>query len=106
MPHTPEQRDKQPLCGAKKKKKKKKKKNGEKCRAFAGQGTAHFGYGRCRFHLGNTQTHGRGWVGILQVSRSRPIQERGAGCGRARGAGDGWAVSRWMSPSRLRGPGR
>jgi hypothetical protein len=48
--HTKEQRDKRPLCGAR-------KKNGESCRAFAGQGTSHPGVGRCRFHLGNTKTH-------------------------------------------------
>jgi len=36
------------LCGAK-------KKNGEKCRAFAGQGTNHPGVGYCKFHLGNTE---------------------------------------------------
>ncbi len=50
MAHTPEQRDKNPLCGAK-------KKNGEKCRKFAGEGTEHFGVGRCRYHLGNTKSH-------------------------------------------------
>jgi hypothetical protein len=48
--HTPEQRDHNALCGAK-------KKNGETCRAFAGQGTAHYGIGRCKFHLGNTKGH-------------------------------------------------
>jgi hypothetical protein len=48
--HTPEQRDKQRLCGAK-------KKNGEPCRAFAGQGTDHPGYGCCKFHLGATAKH-------------------------------------------------
>jgi hypothetical protein len=47
---TPEQRDNQPLCGAK-------KKNGELCRAFAGQGTDHKGSGRCSFHLGRTPNH-------------------------------------------------
>src|SRR5436189_2287567 len=46
MAHTPRQRDRMALCGAK-------KKNGEKCRAFAGQGTNHPGVGRCKFHLGN-----------------------------------------------------
>src|SRR4051812_5180179 len=48
MAHTQEQRDGMALCGAK-------KKNGEKCRAFAGQGTTHPGVGTCRFHLGNTE---------------------------------------------------
>jgi hypothetical protein len=47
---TPEQRDHQPLCGAK-------KKNGDACRAFAGQGTRHPGTGRCKFHGGNTPSH-------------------------------------------------
>jgi hypothetical protein len=50
MAHTPEQRDKHALCGAK-------KKNGEKCRKFAGEGTNHFGYGRCKYHLGNAPLH-------------------------------------------------
>jgi hypothetical protein len=47
MAHTPEMRDQNALCGAK-------KKNGEKCRAFAGQGTQHPGIGACSFHLGRT----------------------------------------------------
>ena len=50
MAHTSRQRDGMKLCGAK-------KKNGESCRAFAGQGTPHFGIGRCRWHLGNTKQH-------------------------------------------------
>lgn len=50
MAHTPEQRDRMDLCGAR-------KKSGDKCRAFAGQGTNHPGIGRCKFHLGNTKTH-------------------------------------------------
>ena len=50
MAHTPEQRDKFALCGAK-------KKNGDICRAWAGMGTTHPGIGRCRYHLGNTATH-------------------------------------------------
>jgi hypothetical protein len=48
--HTPAQRDNMTLCGAR-------RKNGESCRAFAGQGTNHPGVGRCKFHLGNTQSH-------------------------------------------------
>src|SRR4051794_40675187 len=47
MAHTPEQRDKHALCGSK-------KKNGDICRKFAGEGTEHFGYGRCKYHGGNT----------------------------------------------------
>jgi hypothetical protein len=50
MPHTPEQRSAQPLCLAR-------KKNGEQCRAFAGQGTDHFGFGKCKYHGGSTKTH-------------------------------------------------
>lgn len=52
MAHTSEQRDSlaTPLCGAR-------KKNGESCRAFAGQGTDHKGYGRCRHHFGNAPKH-------------------------------------------------
>src|SRR4051794_28161528 len=50
MAHTPRQRDRMALCGAK-------KKNGETCRAFAGQGTDHPGIGRCKFHLGNAAAH-------------------------------------------------
>lgn len=50
MAHTPEQRDKNSLCGAM-------TKRGVPCRAFAGQGTSHPGVGRCRFHLGNTESH-------------------------------------------------
>jgi hypothetical protein len=47
MGHTPDQRDRHDLCGAR-------KKNGDICRAFAGQGTDHPGYGRCKFHTGST----------------------------------------------------
>jgi hypothetical protein len=49
MAHTSEQRDRlaTSLCGAR-------KKNGEKCRAFAGQGTSHRGYGTCKYHGGST----------------------------------------------------
>lgn len=50
MAHTPEQRDRHALCGAR-------KKNGDPCRNFAGQGTEHFGVGRCSRHLGNTKNH-------------------------------------------------
>jgi hypothetical protein len=50
MGHTPEQRDKHALCGAK-------KKNGEPCRAFAGQKTDHPGIGKCWKHGGNSPSH-------------------------------------------------
>jgi hypothetical protein len=47
---TRDERSSQALCGAK-------RKNGELCRLFAGQGTAHKGTGRCKLHGGNTPTH-------------------------------------------------
>jgi hypothetical protein len=50
MAHTPEQRDKAGICGAK-------KKDGSTCRNFAGGGTEHKGYGKCKFHGGNTPNH-------------------------------------------------
>jgi len=50
MAMTSEERSDYPLCGAK-------KKNGEKCRAFAGQGTKHPGVGACRHHFGNSPAH-------------------------------------------------
>ena len=56
MAHTPEQRDQHALCGAKK------RSDGQPCRKFAGEGTDHFGVGRCRLHGGATPTHRRGAV--------------------------------------------
>jgi hypothetical protein len=48
MAITPEQRSTHALCGAK-------RKGGKPpCRKYAGEGTNHFGFGRCRYHLGNT----------------------------------------------------
>ena len=52
MGHTPEQRDQHPLCGAR-------KKDGGPCRKFAGEGTDHFGVGRCKYHGGATRSHRR-----------------------------------------------
>ena len=52
MAHTPEQRDKHALCSAS-------KKDGSYCRKFAGEGTAHRGSGRCKYHLGNTAQHNK-----------------------------------------------
>jgi len=49
---TPEQRDQNAMCGAR-------RKNGELCRAFAGQGTKHPGIGKCKFHGGSTGSHER-----------------------------------------------
>jgi hypothetical protein len=45
-----EERSRYPLCGAR-------TKSGGTCRNFAGEGTSHKGYGRCKFHFGNTATH-------------------------------------------------
>ena len=50
MGHTPDQRSEHALCGAR-------KKDGSTCRAFAGQGTEHFGVGRCKWHGGATSSH-------------------------------------------------
>jgi hypothetical protein len=50
MAMTSEERSERPLCGAK-------KRNGELCRAYAGQHTDHFGFGKCKYHGGNTPTH-------------------------------------------------
>jgi hypothetical protein len=55
--HTPEQRDKHPLCGAN-------KRSGGICRAFAGQGTDHPGTGRCKFHGGSTPNGKKNAVAI------------------------------------------
>lgn len=65
MAHTVEQRDANNLCGAK-------KKNGELCRAFAGQGTDHPGVGRCKFHLGNSQSHQV--HAVKQEARARMVE--------------------------------
>lgn len=64
MAHTAKQRDRLQLCGAK-------KKNGQKCRAFAGQGTEHFGVGRCRWHLGNSPSHNVN--AVKQEAKSRMV---------------------------------
>lgn len=52
MAHTPEMRDQNPMCNAR-------KKNGDRCRAFAGQGTSHPGVGACKFHGGATDNHAK-----------------------------------------------
>jgi hypothetical protein len=54
-----------PLCGAK-------KRNGEKCRAYAGQGTDHYGVGRCKFHLGATKNHNT--KAIVQEAQRRMVK--------------------------------
>lgn len=59
---TPEQRDRHELCGAR-------KKSGGTCRLFAGQGTDHPGYGRCRLHGGNTPNGKKNAV-ALEAKRS------------------------------------
>src|SRR3954452_755487 len=65
MPHTREQRDRRPLCGAR-------KKNGQRCRAFAGQGTDHPGTGTCKFHGGSTRTHRQ--HAVIQESQRRMVK--------------------------------
>ncbi|MBI2690562.1 MAG: hypothetical protein HYX29_01260 [Solirubrobacterales bacterium] len=52
MGYSSEERDdlSTPMCGAN-------KKNGTRCRAFAGQGTDHLGYGMCKYHGGSTPAH-------------------------------------------------
>ena len=65
MAHTKEQHDEMKLCGAK-------KKNGESCRALAGLGTAHFGTGKCKWHLGNTSSHQIN--AIKQEARARMVE--------------------------------
>jgi hypothetical protein len=65
MAHTPEQRSKHQLCNAK-------KKDGSRCKSFAGQGTLHKGYGRCKFHGGSTPSH-RKHAAILEAQQ-RMIQ--------------------------------
>lgn len=65
MAHTSEQRDQRPLCGAR-------KRNGESCRAFAGQGTTHVGYGSCKFHGGSTPTHQK--RAVVQEAQRRMIK--------------------------------
>lgn len=62
MAVTPEQRSEHPLCGAR-------KRNGELCRAYAGQGTDHFGVGRCSFHLGKSPSHKRQAVELEAKAR-------------------------------------
>ena len=49
---TSEERSKFKLCGAR-------KRDGTPCRAFAGQGTDHRGYGRCAKHRGDTPKHAK-----------------------------------------------
>jgi hypothetical protein len=62
--HTAEQRDRHNLCGAK-------KKNGKLCRKFAGEGTDHLGWGRCKYHLGNTPAHKK--HAIAQEAKRRAV---------------------------------
>lgn len=70
--NTPEQRDTRALCGAK-------KRNGEKCRAYAGQGTPTPGVGRCKHHGGSTVNHRKHAVSIeakrRMVTMGTPIEE-------------------------------
>lgn len=62
MPHTREQRDQVPLCGAK-------RRSGEPCRLYAGHGTSHKGTGRCKLHGGATPNHEKAAV-TLEARRN------------------------------------
>jgi hypothetical protein len=63
MAHTQEQRSAHALCGARK------KSDGSPCRKFAGEGTDHFGLGRCRLHGGATPSHKSHAVGLAAKAR-------------------------------------
>lgn len=71
MGHTSDQRSANALCGAL-------TKRGVRCRAFAGQGTDHFGAGRCKFHLGATANGRKHAIAIeaqqRMVAMSLPIE--------------------------------
>ncbi len=67
--HTPEQRDKHPLCGAKR------HKNKKPCRLWAGMRTEHPGVGRCWLHGGRTETHNKD---AAIVEAGRQVGELGA----------------------------
>jgi hypothetical protein len=75
MAHTPEQRDKHALCGAKKKA----NRGGGTCRKFAGEGTDHPGIGRCAWHGGRSPTHKKHAI-VVEAKRQMvklgvPIEE-------------------------------
>jgi hypothetical protein len=67
--HTPEQRDKHPLCGARK------RSDGTPCRKFAGEGTDHFGTGCCRLHGGNTPNQRKHAVKVEAQRRAAQFGE-------------------------------
>ena len=60
---SPEDRNKFPLCGAKK------RMDGTKCRAWAGMGTDHPGIGRCKHHGGGLPNHRKHAVTIEATKR-------------------------------------
>jgi len=62
MGHTPAQRDKHALCGAK-------TRSGGTCRKFAGESTEHPGTGRCKYHGGNTPSHRKNAVELEAKQR-------------------------------------
>jgi hypothetical protein len=64
-----EQRSTYPLCDAK-------KKNGDRCRAFAGQGTEHLGQGRCKNHGGSTRSHRAAAVRVEAARRLPQFGQR------------------------------
>jgi hypothetical protein len=59
---TREERSTKALCGAK-------RRGGELCRLFAGQGTDHLGWGRCKLHGGSTPTQEKHVVKIQVQQR-------------------------------------
>ncbi len=65
MAMSAEKRSNYALCGAK-------KKSGDKCRAFAGQGTDHLGIGRCKYHGGSTRSHKTN--AVVQEAQRRMIK--------------------------------
>jgi len=65
---TPEQRDQHALCGAK-------RRNGEPCRKYSGEGTDHFGVGRCKYHGGATRSHRKNAVELEAKRRMVKLGE-------------------------------
>lgn len=57
-----------PRCGAV-------KSSGEPCRNPAGYGTTHPGYGKCRYHYGNTPSHRKAGARLMLAGEARKICE-------------------------------
>src|SRR5262245_30165544 len=62
-------RDNHALCGAKR------RGDGKPCRKYAGEGTDHFGIGRCKYHGGATPTHKRHAVKVEAERRRSKFGE-------------------------------